>query len=253
MKTRLFLVAFAAFSATLLSINPSASAALILPGYDLFTTDPSGTNFGGVNFQGVPEGNYDFGGTIGIKNVGATDTIVQRLSSVTTPGATTIQLSDLRLVSQTPANFGLGVGTYYVTLQSLRNDSRYHNMSDPANGPASTGTLSINPTTFDTSAYTVNFDFRFGAINGPVASSFSQSLNSTGNPWSTTPVPGEVLVDGVNHNLNGTDTSNDFYASGTVHNGPHAVVEAVPEPSMAAFGLALLCTAGIHRRRARQA
>ena len=52
---------------------PGASGAdLVLPGYDLLETSP-GTTFGGVAFHGVPLGTFDFGGTIGVKNVGNTD------------------------------------------------------------------------------------------------------------------------------------------------------------------------------------
>ena len=49
-----------------------AHAGTIAPGWDLFQTDPNNTSFPGLgNLHGVPEGFFDFGGTIGVKNTSA--------------------------------------------------------------------------------------------------------------------------------------------------------------------------------------
>jgi hypothetical protein len=52
------------------AVLPSARADVVLPGYDLFETTGD-TTFGGVAFQGVPLGTFNFGGTIGVQNTGA--------------------------------------------------------------------------------------------------------------------------------------------------------------------------------------
>jgi hypothetical protein len=74
----------------------------VCAGYDLFQTT-TGTRFGGLDFVGVPLGSYNFGGTIGTQPTGLTDTIVQRLATVTTAGGSTPLIIDaLQLESTTP-------------------------------------------------------------------------------------------------------------------------------------------------------
>ena len=135
----------------------------VLPGYDLFESLPA-TEFMGQPFQGVPIGNYNFGGIIGVKNTDLTDTIVQRLSTASvastpnTAAPISLQLLDLQLESTTPTTLGgLGpLGFYFITTQSQDGD-----------GPASTGSMSItfaSPAggTF-ASSLDVFFDIHFGA------------------------------------------------------------------------------------------
>jgi hypothetical protein len=224
----------------------------VFPGYDLFQSVTPGTNFGGVDFAGVPLGTYDFGGTIGVQNVGLTDTIVQRLDLATAaPGASAtipIELVALQLVSTTPVDFGLGPDFYYITLQSARG------------GPASPGEMTINfadPTpgpppppqpvggTFD-SFFDVFFDIRKGALDGPIALSDDLVLTNTGSLWSHYPAPGSLLIDGVNHDLNGRDGTNDFFAiqavvethpTGAMHTVIGTGVQGgIPEPSSLTLG-----------------
>src|SRR5580693_5301679 len=80
-------------------------------GYDLFTTEASGTFFNepGLdlgNLHGVPLGTYNFGNGQGPVNVGATDTILQRLvPNITVPGTFNLYVDALQLqsVSTIPA------------------------------------------------------------------------------------------------------------------------------------------------------
>ena len=67
----------------------------IAAGWDLFSTDP-GTTFGPIPFEGAPLGSFDFGGTVGVQDVGDTDTIIRRLDDATFGGPATI---DIELVA----------------------------------------------------------------------------------------------------------------------------------------------------------
>lgn len=101
-----------------------AAADMVDAVWDLLTTVPP-TTFGGAAFQGVPLGTFDFGGSIGVQPVGLTDTIVKRNAAAdvpTPPGTDTvpIELVALHLQSVAPVDFGLGLDTYFVTLQAER-------------------------------------------------------------------------------------------------------------------------------------
>jgi hypothetical protein len=252
-------------SIAVLLIPIESRADTVLAGYDLLQTVTPGTSFNGVDFEGVPLGSYDFGGMIGVKAVGNTDTIVHRLSDATAaPGGNAmipIELLALQLVSVMPTDFGLGVGFYYITLQSARG------------GPASTGNMTINfadPTpggpppeqpvggTF-TSFFDVFFDVRLGSLDGPIALSANLVISNDGTPWSHYPDPQAVTVDGVNSNLNGRNHQNDFFPiQAIVETHPsgamHTVISTmVPEPSTLVLGgMALMLAIGranMFRRR----
>src|SRR5256885_156155 len=68
--------------AMLTVVGAANASPVVNPGFELFQS-VTGTTFGGVAFQGVPIGTFNFGGTIGVKAVGGTDTIVQRLAPAT--------------------------------------------------------------------------------------------------------------------------------------------------------------------------
>src|ERR1700736_6576090 len=92
---------------TALPLHGQTTGGTVNPGYDLFQTDPTATNFMGIPFQGVPLGTYNFGGIIGVQNVGNTDTIVQRFSPIASAPSTTVgtQLIALQLETLAPVNF----------------------------------------------------------------------------------------------------------------------------------------------------
>src|ERR1051325_3205277 len=125
-----------AVALSILGVACPASAGTIAPGFDLFSTiQPTNVTTGStVQFQGVPLGAFNFGGSVGVQNVGSTDTIIQRLAPATSPGPAIIPIEIVALHLQTtaPANFGLGTGTYFLTLQKERN------------GPSSIGQMTIN-------------------------------------------------------------------------------------------------------------
>jgi len=226
-------------------------------GYDLFTTAPgSQFNFGGAiglqSLMGVPLGTYNFGGAIGVQNVTTTDTIIQRLSAVTTSGGSTSLMVDALQLETVNGIPSLGNQHLFVTLTP---------------GVGSTGSMTINngsPGTF-TSTLDLNLDIHLGSLTGTVEGSVPNlMLTNSGDSWShTNTTPGAVLIPGVNYFLNGNSTSNDFWpgvplmedSSGAAH---HYVdpggSNPIPEPSSwvlgAMAGMAGLAYAGWRRRRA---
>jgi hypothetical protein len=169
-------------------------------GYDLLTAVPGGATFDGINWQGVPLNTYNFGGSIGVQNVGNTDTIIQRLAAATVPGTVSVQMDALQLESAVPA-FG---GNYaYITL-----DPNY----------TSVGTLTIeslpsagSPGTFN-DYFNVYFDVRYGSLSAPIEETDGVALTGAGF-WSNDAPPGALTIPGVNYDLNGVDTSADFWLS----------------------------------------
>jgi PEP-CTERM motif len=250
------------FSLAAILLTPAEGRAAfdVAAGYDLFATQ-TGTQFTGLGpLMGVPLGSFNFGGSVGVQNVGSTDTIIQRTQAATgttsTPGMSPLVMQALQLETTAPTNFGgLGVDNYFVTLQSTHG------------GPASTGTISIAfgagglSGTFS-SSIDVFFDIHKGSLNGAIVFSSDLVLSSSGTPWNTLPPPGAVTINGVNQFLSGTvgDRSQDFWPgdgtangngstfSETEPNGSQHFVSAamVPEPAsvlmlgMGAIGIGVL-------------
>lgn len=257
------LIAFLAAGTMGLYALPALAQTDVLPGYDLFQSTTA-TTFQGQPFEGVPIGNYNFGGTIGVQDADLTDTIVQRLQTASVPGpgvgpgapypetATpiSIQLLDLQLESTTPTTLGgLGpLGMYFITTQS-----------QDGTGPPSTGSMTI---TFASSAggtfrsdLDVYFDVHYGALNGPVVAQQNLVLTNSGDAWDRIPPPGAVLINGVNNLLNGNDHTEDFFVNPPlIESHPtgaqHVVTEAsVPEP--VSMGLLLVTGVAALSRRPR--
>lgn len=230
--------------------SPALAGPTVDPGWDLFETVPP-TFFLGVPFTGVPLGSFDFGAPIGVRGTGSTDTIVQRLEQATVPDPTIpIEMVALQLMSAAPVNFGLGVGFYFVTLQSARG------------GPATVGTMTINGLaaegsphgTFD-SFFDVFFDVRLGGLAGPIALSGDLDLTAADVPWGHLPPPGSLEIAGVNTFLNGSNREADFWSGGafteqepTCTPPPclHTVQPAVPKvPLPASLVLVAIGAAGL--------
>ncbi len=225
---------------TLASPITSRAEFIVNSGFDLLHSEP-GTSFGGVPFVGVPLGTFDFGsGPLGTGNA---DTIVYRIVPAS-PGAAPItraELVALQLMSADPVNFGLGLGTYFVTLQSTRG------------GPLSSGFVSINfgsegvpHGTFD-SFFDVFFDLRFGSLTGPIALSGNALLTVVDVPWSHFPPPNAVEIVGVNTFLNGSNRLTDFFPDPFTeqHPGPPATIHSVSTASVPAPSTLALASIGI--------
>jgi hypothetical protein len=140
--------------------------------------------FDGVPWQGVPLGTYDFGGSIGVQNVGNTDTIIQRSGTVNAPGGT-MALDVVALQVQTVNQVSLGggpVGYYYATLDTSvpnQNSGQLTIDSFPTAG---------SPGTFN-DYFTVYFDIRYGSLTGPIVAEQNLVLDASGDWQTTLPVP----------------------------------------------------------------
>jgi hypothetical protein len=222
----------------------------VLAGSDYFVTQP-GTIFAGVPFAGVPIG------------PGGSDTIVERLQDVSlgtgapASGTTPLLMTDLELESTVPADFGLGTGFYFITLQSARG------------GPATTGDMTINLNANDdhtpsapegtfSSFFDVFFDVRFGAANGPIAMSSDLVLTNSGAAWDANPTASDFLVPGLKGDVTANFHTNkiqnidindmDFFPIGAFQESEpggavHVVANATPEPGT--IGLLCLGLAGL--------
>jgi hypothetical protein len=253
-KPAMIFVVFGLIFALVLS-GVSQADFIVAPGWDLLDTLP-GTNFLGIPFTGVDLGSFNFGGPIGVKGTGNTDTIVQRLAAANTepgPGTDTIpiELVALQLVSVNPIDLGAGPDFHYVTLQSARG------------GPASTGSMDItfnNPNggIFD-SLINVFFDIRMGSLNGPIILSNNLPLTSDDVPWGRIAPPGAVTIPGVNLLLKGNGTPDqDFWPIGPFDEGHpqalHRVQAATPEPSsLLLLGIGILGILGYGWRKRKKA
>ena len=257
----------------------------VLPGWDLFQTVASITYDNSPplylgNLQGVPLNQFDFAtvaassgspspylGPSGYVSVGLTDTIVQRMQTVTpgTPGnvtaqdttSLTVEALQLQSVNPIPA---LGDQYAFVVL-------------DPNIAFPSTGSMSIfNNGTYQ-STLNVYFDIYAGSslaealTTTPVATDQELMFTSAAPAYWSDTAPGGAnpafLIAGVNYLLDGSDTSEDFWPNGSsdpsscVPFGEAALLAAhgidvtqTPEPSsLALLGLGVVSLLACDWRR----
>lgn len=255
---------FATLAATaLLSLTFAGVAGAstdIAPGYDLFKTEAGSTFFFAtvpnpqfVDFEGVPFGSFDFGG--GPVPTDDTDTIVERIQLADLsggPATIDIEIVALSLQSVDPVDFGFGAGfeTIFITLNTS-SPSTQSQMTIQSGGEGSPHG------TFD-SSLNLRFDVT-GSVGGFYAT-VEKTIDATNETWQHAPTT-LLQIPLVNHNLNGSDTSNDFWATGLVSHDDgagtaiHNVVSAGPPikvPALTSLGALLvggLMTLGIAYRR----
>lgn len=242
----------------LLAAAVPRAVADVSPGWSLFTTDAARTTLFGVNWRGVPLGTFDFGGAISNQYVGSTDTIWRRLGTAGFPdgpgaaisNSVAIELAALSLASVEPVDLGAGSDIHYLTLQSDRG------------GPASTGVLDLEFAdgpggTFD-SFFDVFFDIRIGGPGGSIVISNIVTVTISNLVWGPLAPPGALLLDGVNHRLNGENPNNDFWPLEPIfESGPNGAVHALNvTPAIPEAGtfwvvapLGLLAATSLLRRR----
>jgi len=217
---------------------------VVAPGWDLFTS-LDGTTFNGQPFNGSPLGSFDFGGPIGIQTLQEDiDTIVHRTEEASVAGAgqtdtIEIELVALSLVSANQFDWGAGLGYHYITLDTA---------------PSSTGTMDI---TFDSeaggtfsSSFTVYYDIRIGAYNGPIITSGNHVMSASGTPWGRVSPANDYEIQDVNYLLDGSTTDQDFWPGGSItHIAPSGDQHVVAIPEPATMGLLGLVSGGIYFAR----
>ena len=159
-------------------------------GFDTQTMGSSVTTFDGMPFEGVPLGTFNFGGSIGVQNVGNTDTIVQRMGPpVTAPGGTMpldVVAFQLESVNQVSGPGGL-VGNLFLTLDTSAQNTGLLTIDSFPN--LTTG----SPGTFN-DYFTVNFDVTFGSPAGtPVEPEQSLTMYASGD-WGPMVPPDAIPI-----------------------------------------------------------
>jgi len=193
------------FALSLLLAVPAQSSSVVNPGFDLFTTR-AGTQFdfqgfaglGLLELEGRPLGAFDFGG--GPQLLPNTDTIVQRLQPATIGTPTIpIEIIALQLQSVDPVDIGNGPEFIHIDLDT------------PLGGQMTINGLAVEGSPHGTFDSTLNFQILVSGTTTGFLGILPVSLASAGTNWHHPPAPGEPIIVGVNHLLNGFDQSTDFW------------------------------------------
>jgi hypothetical protein len=158
-------------------------------GYNNFDTQTTGsppTMFDGVPWQGVPIGTFDFGGSLGVQNVGNTDTIMQRTGTATLGESFNLTVLALQLQTVTPVSLGGGpLGYYYATLNpNLPSTGSATILSFPTAGYSYANPGSGSPGTFSDS-FTVNLNVMYGSLSGPIVAQQGLTFQLSQGDWQT--------------------------------------------------------------------
>ena len=245
----------------LVAPGPKSHASLTIdPGFNLFHTvsdtffffDAPVPNPQFVDFEGDPLDFFDFGDGKGLVNVFNTDTIIERLQPPANLGDTIyIELVALSLVSVAPVDLGFGAGFEDIFIVLNTSSPRFQStmiITDTGEGQPHG--------TFDS---TLNFSFDATGSVGGFYATLEKTIIATGQDWQHVPT-GSLLIDGVNHLLNTSDETNDFWPIDLVihEDGTDTAIHTaeaanVPEPTaLIVWSLLGLSAVVVKGRRNRQ-
>lgn len=159
-----------------------------------------------TDLEGVPLGKYDFGGEVGVVDVGTAAMILTRRGQTEfykdTGIAPTvrIEVEALQVRTTVKKDLGFGFGHYYLTVD--RSKPLLSTMVViKRNQYGGVAHLSVN----------ISFDVRCESVDGRVVFSGEGCFMSVGAPWSFRPQHNAVEIPRVNCMLNGSDASDDFW------------------------------------------
>ncbi|MCH7752998.1 MAG: PEP-CTERM sorting domain-containing protein [Planctomycetes bacterium] len=191
---------------------------------------------------------FDFGDGNGLVDVGDTDTIVERLQPADLGGGSDtidIEIVALSLVSVDPVDLGFGAGFEDLFIEL--------NTSSPSVQSKMTITDTGEGEPHGTFDSTLNFSFDVTGSVGGYYATIEKIFTASNQDWQHAPV-GTIVIDGINHLLNGLNETNDFWPSGIVihddgsETATHKTKGATPEPST----LTLLALGGLMLARRRR-
>jgi hypothetical protein len=234
--------------------RPADASDIITRGFDL--SDPlPGTavnlpGLGLVPFVGVPLGTFDFG--VGPVPTFNADTIIERLDDANAPvDLVPVLLLAMQLRSEIAIDMGFGLDIHFLTLQTTTPSDGtmvFTDFSGPHVPPPPHGSFRYDPINW-------SFDVRRGSLDGPVVFSGSKVLSSANTSWTHFPVPGAVLIPGVNYLLDGTPFS-DFFPepfSLSSDDGTRILMQTATVPEPVTSALLAVGVAWLAARRARRA
>lgn len=165
--------------------------AAIASGWELLETTHVLT-LEGIQWKGVPLGTFDFGGQVGVREVGTADTVIRReFESETWPDQVCYNLvvEALQWVSVNPFDAGAGQDLHYITLSSPTGGGRLNTFvgwDGQGVGPVCDHSVPIA------------FEVRKGALDGPVVRFGSAWLGMMDMCWSAQSPTGALVLPGIN-------------------------------------------------------
>lgn len=159
-----------------------------------------------TDLEGVPLGKHDFGGKVGVVDVGTAAMILTRRGQTEfykdtgLAPSVRIEVEALQVCTTEEKDLGFGLGHYYLTVN--RSKPLLSNMVIvKRNQYGGIAHLSVN----------ISFDVRFKSVDGQVVFSAEGCFISANTPWSFRPPRNAIVIPRVNSMLNGSDNSDDFW------------------------------------------
>lgn len=215
--------------------------AAIASGWELLETTHVLT-LEGIQWKGVPLGTFDFGGQVGVQEVGTADTVVRR--EFVSEGLNQFEthylvVEAMQWVSLSPFDAGAGLDLHYITLSSPTGGGRLNTFigwDGQGIGPVCDYLLDFE------------FEVRKGALDGPVVDFGLTRFAALDMCWSAQPPAGALVLPGVNDAFwFGWDALSPM--GGDIWTWRHRY--AVPEPQATAIFMIVALAGWVVGRRVR--